>query len=171
MQSLEIISVNLWQILISLCNLLLIFLIVKRFLFKPVLKMLDNRKAAVDAQYSAADEDRRQAAADKAVWEEKMNSAQAQAEDILQQATAAADKRSEKIIVAAKDKADALVRQAEAEIALDRKKADADMREEIVTISTALAEKMLEREIRTEDHRQLIASFMQEIGDSHDRNS
>ena len=171
MQSLEIISVNLWQILISLCNLLLIFLIVKRFLFKPVLKMLDNRKAAVDAQYSAADEDRRQAAADKAVWEEKMNSAQAQADDILQQATVAADKRSEKIIVAAKDKADALVRQAEAEIALDRKKADADMREEIVTISTALAEKMLEREIRTEDHRQLIASFMQEIGDNHDGNS
>ena len=40
MQSLEVISLNIWQVLISLCNLLLIFLILKKFLFKPVKKVL-----------------------------------------------------------------------------------------------------------------------------------
>ena len=42
MQSLEVISVNIWHILISLCNLLILFLIVKRFLFKPVKKALEK---------------------------------------------------------------------------------------------------------------------------------
>ncbi len=171
MQSLEIISVNLWQILISLCNLALIFLVIKKFLFKPVKKMIAARQAAVDAQYAAADNDRAAAAADKAAWEEKLATAEGTAADIIGKATAAADKRGDAIVAAAKDKADALVRQAEAEISLERKKAESEMREEIVTISTALAEKMLEREVRAGDHKQLISAFMQKIGDDNDSDS
>ena len=56
MQSLEIISMNLWQILISLCNLLLLFLILKRFLYKPVKKVLDDRQAQLDLKYEKAKE-------------------------------------------------------------------------------------------------------------------
>lgn len=171
MQSLEIISVNLWQILISLCNLLLIFLIVKKFLFKPVKKMIEQRQSEVDAQYTAADEDRAKAQADKEAWNEKMAGAQEEAAAIIEKATATADKRGEAIVAAAKDKADAIVRQAENEIELERKKAETEMREEIVTISTALAEKMLEREVRADDHRQLINAFMQEVGENNDGNS
>ena len=171
MQSLGIISVNFWQILISLANLTLIFLIVKKFLFKPVKKMIADRQSAVDAQYAAADQDRADAAKDKAAWEEKLAEADTAAADIIGKATAAADKRGDAIVAAAKDKADALLRQAESEIELERKKAQSEMREEIVTISTALAEKMLEREVRADDHKQLISAFMQEIGENHDGNS
>ena len=49
MQSLDIISVNLWQILISLANLLIIFTILKRFLFKPVQKVVADRQAQVES--------------------------------------------------------------------------------------------------------------------------
>lgn len=171
MQSLGIISVNFWQILISLANLTLIFLIIKKFLFKPVKKMIADRQSAVDAQYAAADQDRADAAKDKAAWEEKLAEADTAAADIIGKATAAADKRGDAIVAAAKDKADALLRQAESEIELERKKAQSEMREEIVTISTALAEKMLEREVRADDHKQLISAFMQEIGENHDGNS
>ncbi len=171
MQSLDIISVNFWQILASLANLTLIFLIVKKFLFKPVKKMIAERQAAVDAQYAAADDDRAAAAAEKAAWEEKLADADTAAADIIGKATAAADKRGDAIVAAAQEKADSLVRQAESQIALERKKAESEMREEIVTISTALAEKMLEREIRADDHKQLISAFMQEVGDNDDGNS
>ena len=59
MQSLEVISVNIWHILISLCNLLILFLIVKRFLFKPVKKALEKRDADIGERYSAANEAKR----------------------------------------------------------------------------------------------------------------
>lgn len=171
MQSLEIISINLWQFLISLCNLLLLFLILKKFLFGPVKKMLAERKAALDEQYAAAEQAQRTAEQDRDAYTQKLKNADIETERLLQQATRDADHRGEKIIAAAQEKADGMMRQAEAEIELERKKAAASMRKEMVTISTALAEKMLEREIRAEDHRALIASFMQEIGDGHDSNS
>ena len=54
MQSLDVISVNLWQILISLCNLVIIFLVVKHFLYQPVRKMLKKRQETLDGEYAAA---------------------------------------------------------------------------------------------------------------------
>ena len=93
MQTLGVISVNFWQILASLANLTLIFLLIKKFLFKPVKKMIAQRQAAVDAQYAAADDDRAAAAAEKAAWEEKLADADNAAADIIGKATAAAEKR------------------------------------------------------------------------------
>ena len=58
MQFLDVISVNLWQILISLANLLIIFWVFKRFLFKPVQKVLNARQEQVDKIYSDAEQDR-----------------------------------------------------------------------------------------------------------------
>lgn len=171
MQSLEVISVNIWQILISLCNLLLLFLILKRFLYKPVKRVLAQRKAALDSQYAAAEEAERSAEASKQAWEEKMKSAQAEADHLLKKATATADRRSEQIVSDAKEKADGIVRQAEAQAALEHKKAEAGIKREIVDVSAVLTEKMLGREIKTEDHRAMIDSFIEGIGEDDDGNS
>ena len=56
MQSLEVISVNFWQILISLLNLLILFLLFKKFLFKPVNNMLAKRQSEIDAKYEEAED-------------------------------------------------------------------------------------------------------------------
>ena len=165
MQTLEIISVNLWQILISLANLLLIFLILKKFLFAPVQKMLQKRQAQVDEQYAAAEAAEQKARQDQANWEDKLQGAQAQAEELLQRAADTAHGHSDRIMAEARQKADGIVRQAEAQADLERRRAEADIREQIVEVSTQLAEKMLAREIRTEDHRDLIDAFLEEIGD------
>ena len=52
MQNLEVISVNIWHILISLCNLLILFLILKKFLYAPVKKVMAQRRASIDESYS-----------------------------------------------------------------------------------------------------------------------
>jgi F-type H+-transporting ATPase subunit b len=168
MQNLEIISVNLWQILISLCNLLLLFWAVKEFLFQPVKKVMDQRRAEVDAQYAKAEEARRAAETDREAWNEKMDSARDRANAILARAVETATNRSDKIVAEARDRAEGLIRQANYEIELERKKAVAGIRQEIVDVSAALTEKMLEREIRTEDHHDLIDAFIQKIGDADD---
>ena len=54
MQTLDVISVNIWQMAVSLANLVLLFLIVKRFLYKPVKNMLALRRSRIDAEYSDA---------------------------------------------------------------------------------------------------------------------
>ena len=168
MQSLEVISLNIWQILISLCNLLLLSLLLKRFLYKPVKKVLAERQKMLDEQYAAAREAETSANRDREEWQAKMQEVQTEADRILKKATTAADRRSEQILLNAKNKADDLQRQAELQIQLERRKAEAEVKKEIADISTELAAKMIGREMTPEDHRNMIDSFLQQLDDSKD---
>ena len=167
MQSLEIISVNLWHILVSLANLLLIFLIVKKIFFGPVRKLIASRQAEIDKQYAAADEAEKQAMQNKSQWEEKMKSADIAADGIVRDATETATHRAEKIINEANTQAELIKSRAVNEAELTRKQAEAAIKREIVDISSALAEKMLEREIDENDHRALIDSFIDGVGENN----
>ena len=57
-------------------------------------------------------------------------------------------------------------RQAETQAELEMRKAEEGIKKEIVEVSTALANKLLEREINADDHRDLIDSFIEKIGDN-----
>ncbi|MBQ3557544.1 MAG: F0F1 ATP synthase subunit B [Oscillospiraceae bacterium] len=168
MQTLDVISVNLWQIVISLLNLVLLFLLVKKFLFKPVMKVLEQRQKQIDDRYAEADEARTEAQESRRTWEEKLAGAEAEADTILQTATENARRRGDKLVAEARDEADSIVRMARNEAQLERQKAAAGIKQEIVEVSGALAEKLLEREINRQDHRALIDSFIEEIGDEND---
>lgn len=165
-QTLDVISVNIWQIVISLANLLIIFLILKKLLWKPVTKVMEDRQAQIDERYAAVDEAEAQAEADKKSWAEKLATADDEAATILADADETARRHGERIIADAKEKADGILRAAETEAELERQKATAALREEIADISTELAEKVLEREINPDDHRAMIASFLDEVGDA-----
>ena len=168
MQTLDVISVNLWSILISLANLSLLYLMIKKFMYKPVKKTLEERKAAIDTQYSDAEEAKTAAFADKEAWEERIRNADSDADEIIKNATDAAKRRSDKILSDAHEKADGIIRVAEAEASLEKKKAKDEIKQEIIVVSTALAEKMLAREIKADDHKALINSFIENIGDNND---
>ena len=168
MQTLDVISVNIWQILISLTNLTLLFLGIKHFLFKPVKNVLDQRQKELDDQYAAAADAEQKANENRLAWEDKLSTANAEADAILQSATDNAKYRGEKIVAAAKERAEGIVRTAKSEAELERQKATDGIKREIVEVSGALAEKMLGREINADDHRVLIDSFLEEIGDGND---
>lgn len=165
MQSLEVISVNIWQILISLANLLLLFLMFKKFLFKPVNNMLAKRQSEIAAKYEAAEEAKRAAQEDKLLWNEKIAGAKAESEEIIKKAQSSAQRQGDAIVAKAKDTADSIVRQAENQAELEIKKAQDGIKKEIVEVSSVLANKLLEREINADDHRNLIDSFIEKLGD------
>lgn len=168
MQSLAIISVNLWQILISIANLIILFLLVKKFLFRPVQKMLADRQAALNKLYSDADNAKETALLSEQEWKKKLDGADSEAEAIIQKATDTASWRSDKMIEEAKEKADGIIRQAETAADLYRKQATDDIKQEIVNVSAALTEKLLEREINMDDHKNLIDAAIEQIGDDND---
>lgn len=164
MQNLDVISVNIWAIIASLANLLILTLIVKKFLYKPVKKILDTRRAAIDADYEQAAAARAQAEENRLNYEAAMAAAEQTSGQIIADATRTAEHRSNEIVAEARQKATELRRQAEADAELERKKAEDDMKREIADVSAQLTGKLLQREINEEDHRALIDSFLQEIG-------
>lgn len=165
MQSLEVISVNMWQIIISLTNLLILFLIFKKFLFKPVNNMLAKRQSEIDAEYEAASEAKRIAEEDKLLWDEKIGTVKQETDEMIKKAQNSAKRQSEAIVLKAKETADSIVSQAQNQAKLEIKKAEDGIKKEIVEVSAALANKLLEREINADDHRSLIDSFIEKIGD------
>ena len=165
MQPSEIISVNIWQIVVSLCNLVLLFLIVKKFLYKPVCKMLKDREELLAKQKEEARKCLEDAQSTKEELDEQLASAQVHADEILAEASAQADRRREKIAEEARAEAQAIVSQAKNEAELAKKQAQEEIKTQIVEVSFALGEKLIEREIKEEDHHQLIDSFISQIGD------
>ena len=83
MQTLDVISVNIWQIIISLANLVILFLLFKKFLFKPVKEMIAKREAAVEAELDAAKHEHDAANEERRQWEAKMASADEEADRII----------------------------------------------------------------------------------------
>ena len=165
MQSLDIISINIWHIVIALCNLLILYLMLKKFLYKPVKKVLADRQAAIDSRYDEADRAKSDALASKAQWEERMAAADEEAAGIIGSAVESANRQSTAILGETKERADRMISRAQAEADAERRKAEDDIRERIADVSAAIAGKLLEREITPADHSDLIDSFISEIGE------
>ena len=169
MQHLDIISVNLWQMLVSLLNLVLLFLLVKKFLYQPVKTMLDSRQKTIEDDYAAASAAKEQALADQAAYNKRLQDAKREADTLIKNAVDLANNREREIVAEAKRKAEGIVRRAESDAALERKKAEDGIKREIVEVSSLLTEKLLQREVSASDHQHFVDSFIESIGDSDDR--
>jgi F-type H+-transporting ATPase subunit b len=164
-EALNIISVNFFSILFSLLNLVIIFLIAKFLLYKPVKKMLQNRQKTIEDSYKRAEDAENEAEEHKEAYEKKLESAKDEANDIINSAVVTANARGKEIIDSAKEESQHIVNQAKENAELEIKRAEATIKGEIVDVSTKLAEKLLEREINEKDHSDLIDSFIDEIGE------
>lgn len=162
---LSVISVNLWQIIISLCNLLIMYLILKKFLFAPVQKMLAQRQAQVDDIYAEANADRKDAGDMKQRYEQHLATAREEADSLVRTATQTAQRRSEAIVHEAEGQAAHLKQKAEEEIKMERRQMLTDVRGEISDMAVAIASKVVEREINADDHAALVDEFIRNVGD------
>ena len=168
MQSLDVISVNIWQILVSLINLVILFLIVKKFLYKPVKNMLKARQNTIENDYNEAKLAKEEAQKSQIEYEQKLSTATKQADRVIKSAVEIAKSRENDIIADAKLKADSIVKKAQNDAILERQKYEEDIKREIADVSSVLAQKVLEREIADEDHKKFIDSFLENIGENNE---
>ena len=165
MQSLEIISVNIWSILVSLANLLIMFLILKRFLFKPVQKMMAARKQQVDQIYQDAKENRDSAINMKQEYEARLATAREEADGLVRNAVQTAQRKGDAIVAEANSQASHLKQKAEQEIAQEKKQMLQDGRGEISDIAVSIASKVVEREVKTQDYDGFVDEFIKNVGE------
>ena len=165
MQFLDVISVNLWQILISLANLLIIFWVFKRFLFKPVQKVMNARQEQVDKIYTDAEQDRSAAVSMKQEYEARLATAREEADGLVRNAVQTAQRRSDAIVAEATSQASHLKQKAEEEIARDKKQMLLDVKSEISDIAVSIASKVVEREIKKDDHERFVEEFIKNVGE------
>ena len=159
-------TVDVWTMIFTWVNMLLLFTVLKKFLFKPVMNILDQRDAEIKKIYDDANDANEKAVTLEKEYSEKMAQARDEAGEIIKQATLTAQKREKEIIESAHQQVAAMTRRAETQIAQERKKAYQEIKEEISDISVAIAGKMVGREITAADHEALISQFIENVGEA-----
>ena len=158
-------GVNPWTALFILLNTLTIYFVARKFLFGPVMKMIEDRQQEIDDMYSAAGQAQSQAEAMQVEYQQKLNAAQATSERIVKEAVARGQAREEEILRKANAEASAIMDKASADIEMEKKKAINDAKNEISGLAMAIAGKVVERELNEADQNNLINSFIDGLGD------
>ena len=146
-----LITLDGWTFLAQICNLMIQLFIFKKFLLNPVKNVIAERK---------------EAEAMKAEYEQNLQNARAEANEIVSNAQKTATARGEEIVGEARAQAAALKQKAEADIAQERKKAVNEVKDEIGGIAMEIASKVVEREISEKDHKDLIDEFIKNVGEA-----
>ncbi len=161
----DFLSIDLATIIPTWLNLLILFLVLKHFLFKPVNKVLDDRKAEVEQTYKEADEAKENAKALEAEYSTKLEGAKEESAEIVREATKKAQARGDEIIADAKTEARAIVDNAHDQIEREKKIAVNQIKDEITDIALGAAAKIVEKEVSTKDNERLIENFIDSVGD------
>ena len=159
------IGVDCWTALFTLLNFLAVLLVGKKFLWGPVMKMIQDRQKEIDDMYSDADNARVSAKAMEDEYKQKLSAAMETGERIVKDATARGQAKEEEILRQANAEASRMLSKAEADIAMEKKKAINDAKDEISGMAMAIAEKVVGRELTAADQSQLIDAFINELGD------
>lgn len=159
------IGVNFWTALFTLLNFLAVFFVAKRFLIGPVMKIIKDRQDEIDGMYTDANNAKQNAEALQSEYEAKLSDAQATSERIVKEAVTRGQVREEEIIRQANAEAAAIMDKAAADIAMEKKKAINDAKDEISELAMAIAGKVVGRQLDDTDQSKLVDAFIDGLGD------
>lgn len=159
------ISFDVWTALFVLINTITMFLVLKHFLFQPVMKVIKDRQDEIDNLYADAEAAKVSANALEAEYQQKLSVATETSERMVKEAMARGQSREEEIIRQANAEASAIMDKAAADIAQEKKKAINDAKDEISGMAMAIAEKVVGRQLKAEDQDKLFDEFINELGD------
>ena len=161
----EFISITPWTIVFSICNLLILCALIKKFLFKPVMSILEARQKEIDDIYGEADKDRNEAAELKTEYTRRMSGARAEADGIVRTAMDSARRKSDQIVSDANSQAARIKERAASDIEQERRKAFAELQGELSGMAVDIAAKMVGREINEKDQQALVDEFIRNAGE------
>ena len=150
----EFLSIDLTTIIATFLNTLILFLVLKHFLFDKVNKVIEDRKNDVKETYRQADEAKENAEKLEAEYTSRLEGAKEESAQIIQTATRKAQQRSDEIIS-----------EASREIEREKKIAVNQIKNEITDIAFSAAAAVVEKDMTGEDNERLIEKFIDNVGE------
>lgn len=168
METLKFVSIppHTWTLIFTWANLLILFFIMKKLLFKPVTNILKQREDEVKSMYEKAEAAQKNAEDLEKEYTESLLGAKEEAARIVKDATKDAALKGEQIVADAKKDAAAVRAKAEKEIKLEKEAAINEIRSDIASMVVSVAEKVIEKDINEKDHEKLVEDFINSRGDN-----
>lgn len=161
----EFLNINFFTALFTLANTVLLFLVLKKFLWGPVMKMIEDRQKEIDDMYDAAGDAKQQADSLRAEYEQKLSEAALTGEKMVKEAVQRAHNREEEILQQANAQADAIRQKADEDIAREKRKAINDAKDEIAELAMEIAGKVVGRSLDGQDQSALVDQFIEQLGE------
>jgi F-type H+-transporting ATPase subunit b len=158
-------GINLGYLISQIINFLLLLVILRVFLYKPIVNMLDKRRETIRTQLEEADTARSEAEAAKQEYDKQLEEAKEERRSMLAEAREQADKMREEILEKARGDAQALVAKTEEEMEALRRQTIVGAQSEIVELAMAAAGKVVGESLDEKAQRRLIQEFISEVGD------
>lgn len=157
-----------WRVLVVQAGgFLLVLVVLKLFLFRPITELLDRRRAEVDGRY--ADAEGRQAAAEqlRSEYEGRLAGAEEEMRQRIAEAVKEAQAIREEIIADTRSQADRILSKAREQVDRETEHAMVELRSAVAALAVEAAGKLIEERMDPDKHREMIGRFIDQIGDAH----
>ena len=158
-----LISVD-WSLAVQMVNFLFLLAILYRFLYKPLLAKMEERTVAIKNSLEAAEAARAEAARQQEENATRLRAAYGEAQAIREAALKEAAEEQRKLVEGARREAHQLVESAKAQMESDVRRAREELRREVSEIAISVAEKLVRKSLRDEDHRRIVEDSIARIG-------
>ncbi|MGZ3567438.1 MAG: F0F1 ATP synthase subunit B [Thermodesulfobacteriota bacterium] len=155
-------GINLPLLVVFIVNFIILFVLLRLFLFKPVLKMLDERTKRTKDAMELAEVTKKEFEQAKVEVQKQIEKGRQEAQAIIAQAMQVGESLKEESRQEATKRAQVIVDRTRAELEAERDKIVGDLRREFVNISIAAAEKVIKETLDKEKHRKLIEETLRE---------
>lgn len=153
-----------WNIVWTIVNILVLFLLLKHFLFKPITEMMESRTAELENNLKDAEDQKQKASELTAQYEEKLRGAHAEAAQIVSEARQRGQREYDAILKTAGQDAQKEQERARADMEREREEMLRGVQENVTELVLLTASKLSQKELDEESDRKLVDSFLSEAG-------
>lgn len=159
-----------WTFLFQLINTFILYLILRKFLFGPVTSFMQKRENEIKKHIQDAEALDAEAQLLKAEYENRLVQAEDDGKEIVKKYTQRAENRAFDIIKTAETEVDTMKINARRELERERVKAVNELKGQISELTILAASKVVEKELDEADHKELINTFLSEVGETQWQN-
>lgn len=153
-----------WNIVWTIVNILVLFLLLKHFLFKPITEMMESRTAEIENNLKDAEDQKQKASELTAQYEEKLQGAHAEAAQIVSEARQRGQREYDAILKTVGQDAQKEQERARADMEREREEMLRGVQENVTELVLLTASKLSQKELDEESDRKLVDSFLSEAG-------
>lgn len=150
-------------ILIQILGFLVVLIVFKMFLFKPILALLDSRRKDIEDDYHKAESTREAAQVQKAEYDRRLTEVEEEIRQLKSEEVKDAQRMKDEIIADARVQSDKILAKADAELTRAREQAVVEMRSTLADLVVKAAGKVIDAELDADKHSVLIDEFIEEL--------
>ena len=158
-------NIDPWTILWTGINLVVLYLLLRHFLFKPVTNLMEQRTKAIEDGLSQAEEAKQAAKTLKEENEAKLAQVRGQADQIVAQARNQGQREYDQIISSAQADAQAIRADAQAQMEAERRQMLQNAQQQVAALALLAAAKVSGRAMDSDGDRDMVEDFLREAGD------